>query len=611
MPKKKPFGRPPKAPQAESAVLESQAIELQLELSDARAENEQLRAHLVQARQLVERAASDCGLALQLRQTANTCGLDAIVLVEMASLRAELVCSSLPHRANSLLRYGSLQREFEMYQNKAPHLVACVKQLIFNLTDERHERGKATKTALAQRARARQLTIHFTVARLLHESSQDAHPLILIAVSLDSDFQHASRPLCDDAEALGTLMSRGSIQAYKHALIDYVPHTPFVRVTRVLFLLLDNIDTYRRRIFTRTESGERVKSHMEHGIVVEEYLVPQSIMAGSPPDPNGSLFDESRPWDIMSCLPTLCDITTKLTTVWQDHITAVRDGNALAIMARPPACMDQQPGRTWSRALPVQVDKHTNKGEDMAAAYQDLETLFPNVHKCCHLDYQTWILSFWLALRNPNLYKKWMFIGGELHRMMHSNDACVSTWWVHVVGPMAMLLGRNDIKQKFYANEFNNRDHFYRVVGVIIYKWLVEIEVPHDYLYFPELLLEKVKSNLPAWEIIGCCFYGCTFSLRDKFSMRMADSEWLDWSWVYTSVLARACNKTNYAKYGVFMDRLLKLCHPWVRNYFDKHRTYRNTDKPCTGVGAETAIEKVSNDELAAYLCMLGHGCDA
>jgi hypothetical protein len=91
----------------------------------------------------------------------------------------------------------------------------------------------------------------------------------------------------------------------------------------------------------------------------------------------------------------------------------------------------------------------------------------------------------------------------------------------------------------------------------------------------------------------------------------MADSEWLDWSWVYTSVLARACNKTNYAKYGVFMDRLLKLCHPWVRNYFDKHRTYRNTDKPCTGVGAETAIEKVSNDELAAYLCMLGHGCDA
>lgn len=62
MPKKKPFGRPPKAPQAESAVLESQAIELQLELSDARAENEQLRAHLVQARQLVERAASDCGL---------------------------------------------------------------------------------------------------------------------------------------------------------------------------------------------------------------------------------------------------------------------------------------------------------------------------------------------------------------------------------------------------------------------------------------------------------------------------------------------------------------------------------------------------------------------
>ena len=50
-------------------------------------------------------------------------------------------------------------------------------------------------------------------------------------------------------------------------------------------VLLDNIEIYKRRGFTRTEGGDKVKSQMEHGIVVEEYLVPQSMMPGPPPDP--------------------------------------------------------------------------------------------------------------------------------------------------------------------------------------------------------------------------------------------------------------------------------------------------------------------------------------
>ena len=133
--------------------------------------------------------------------------------------------------------------------------------------------------------------------------------------------------------------------------------------------------------------------------------------------------------------------------------------------------------------------------------------------------------------------------------------------------------------------------------------------MPLNFLYFPVRLLEQVEHNLPAWELIGCCFYGCTFSLRDKLSMRISDVEWLDWSWVYTSLLARAVGKTNYAKYGVFMDKVLKDCHPWVRAYLEKHRTYRKTQKPCTGIGAESGIEEVSvlahhniNTNLASVL---------
>lgn len=572
--------------------LESEVLQLRAELAASQDREALLQQHLVKARFLVEQARQDAVDCIS-DATMNQAEFPIRVRREIDEMAARLETRSIDQRMHLLLQPGCFQQEYEEYERLTPQLLYLVQQLTWNTTDTRYQQPKQQKTKQYLKwKRRRQLVWHWHITYILHERNQRAHSLLLIAASIDNVYLHTSSGRDKADQHLGFLLADGSVSRYLHAVVNYVPRVPFNRVVQMVFLALDNIDMYSRVSYSRLEDGTRVKNHMEHGIVIEEMLVPEHIFSTPPPVMGESLFC-SGSWDMTKSLPSLDDIHAKLLPVWQEHITAVRLGIEAQIMERPPASMDHQPGRTYTRALPMLTDKHTNKETDMADAYTVLEEMFPGVHKVVHLDFQTWILSHWLQCTNQALYKQWMFIGGELHRQMHSNDACISIWWTHVVGPIAMMLYRNDIKVKFNARDFNNRDHFFRIIGRIVSRWLVEIEVPQQYLYFPVDLLQATKANLPAWEIIGCAFYGCTFALRDKCNMRIADVEWLDWSWVYTSVLARACNKTNYAKYGVLMDRVLHGTHPWIRAYLDKHRTYRETDKPCTGRGGETPIERV------------------
>jgi hypothetical protein len=153
---------------------------------------------------------------------------------------------------------------------------------------------------------------------------------------------------------------------------------------------------------------------------------------------------------------------------------------------------------------------------------------------------------------------------------------------------------RNEIKLKFSADDFNSKEQFVRLIAVAAFQWLLTLTgVPENVLVDPKQLLAHTKPNLPAHELIHFLVCGGTFALADKAAMRIASADDLDWAWTYTSILARACNKTNYAKYGVMMHRILNDTHPWVGIIMHNYRTFRVTDRSCTGVGKDSGTEKV------------------
>ena len=179
--------------------------------------------------------------------------------------------------------------------------------------------------------------------------------------------------------------------------------------------------------------------------------------------------------------------------------------------------------------------------------------------------------------------------------MMHTNDAIIHIYWEHVIKPCAMVLHRIEVKLKFNANDFNNKEQFVRLVAVAAFKWLMQIEdAPVNVVLSPTHLLTQVQHNLPAAELLHFLVYAGTFALSDKAAMRTSLCSELDWAWKYTSVLGRACNKRNYAKYGVQMDHTIHCTHDWVKVMMSKYRTFRKTGRPCTGVGKDSGIEDVS-----------------
>ena len=131
--------------------------------------------------------------------------------------------------------------------------------------------------------------------------------------------------------------------------------------------------------------------------------------------------------------------------------------------------------------------------------------------------------------------------------------------------------------------------------------------VPED----PIELMRAVESNLPVWEFIPFLLYAGVFTLSDKEAMHTANVRELDYARGYTSILARASHKTNYAKCGVLMNLVLHSSHPWCRAIMDKVRTHRSSDLPCTGTGKETAIGHSGRDHKGATVVVSDHRLSA
>ena len=144
------------------------------------------------------------------------------------------------------------------------------------------------------------------------------------------------------------------------------------------------------------------------------------------------------------------------------------------------------------------------------------------------LDWQTFILSWWLKAPTPDAYRNTLPFGAELHRQFHSIDALYRLWWDNLLEACAIWLYRPDIKLKFIAKEHNNREKFVRLVAVAVMQWLLQCGVPDELLQQPMKLLDLVRPNTPVFEIVGFLFLGGVFTVANKEAMRTADVSALD-----------------------------------------------------------------------------------
>ena len=336
--------------------------------------------------------------------------------------------------------------------------------------------------------------------------------------------------------------------------MGWVPRVPFVRMTRIKLLFLDNWDMYRRVTHSTREGRNVKKSTMLHAIVTAEELIDNSLFPGDAPTRSLFKLAAESTWRAVDSIPSESEIDTYLFYRYTGFMLEARD-SITRLWDRPAEGCDQQTtGKSIMISHPVHSDLSASSKVDMEECYTRMEETLGDDFKIFVEDWACFAISSNLQSRNPDGWLKYCFWGGELHRQMHTNDAIVHVWWEHVIKPSAMLLQRNEVKLKFSADDYNSKEQFVRLVAVAVYKWLLSLTgAREDVLLDPKRLLAQTKENLPAHELVHFLIYGGTFALSDKAAMRTSTATDLDWAWPYTSVLARACNKTNYAKYGVMI----------------------------------------------------------
>lgn len=565
--------------------LQRENDSLQLECCDLRERAVTLSAALTE---VVATAQQDANLSLALANALEHRALSDVAAVEINSVTKDFEDVTLQVLAHQALEPGSLQREWELFRNRMPTVMTTLDQWTMGKYDREQAASTSDTSAWQQK---RQVLLHSMASKVLRARSRNTLTMFSVAQGLDTFYQHIRECYASRQVSTQDSLHPHTIDRLRSALSHWIPRTPFQLADHMRLILLDNLDMYQRLSRTRIVDGEMVKSKMIHCIVIEEVLIDATLI---PSLPDRSLFNSDSNWDVREVLPTQQQTLDKVCTLWA-NCRARAKGDVMNLLRRPAANEDFAPGITHHRSHALQIDKHSNSKADMAAVYDELDELLGPGHKMVVLDYQTFAISWFLKHRSPDTYKHYMFWGGELHRQMHSVDAIKHIWWESVIKPMAMRLGRMDVKLKFDANQYNNDEEFIRLLATGVLQYLQKISTPEELLQHPTKLLQELESSKAGGlhDVVTFLLYGGFFFVCDKKAMQTADAELLDWAWVYTSVLARACNKTNYAKYGLEMHRVLHDTHEGVRCLIRNNRTYRETDHPCTGRGMDCGTERV------------------
>jgi hypothetical protein len=496
--------------------------------------------------------------------------------------------------AEDLMQPDSLEEELTALRHQCPGACDLLDKLCTGPWMQRQSRQKKNQKAKQRAEQSRLRTLHDMLTRVVKSHSNRGMSMFQVKRSMYYYMKGTPYAVYDDLARDGVVIPRAALRDMLKDLKDYIPQTKHKKHSKYVVVALDNLDIYRRIGLQRTKGGDTLTSQLLHFVVSVQCYFDAEILDGC------EMFDEAQ----FQGLHNVADgvSLTKpaangfLRKAWDYMLGACDTTPATEILLPPHKSKDKHPaaGRTVCRDLPIESNCSTAAYDDMARAYSTVEALFPGCIIVLVGDYQTFNIMYFLKKRSPDVYKRMMPFGGELHRQFHGLDAIFRLDWDYWIEPFALLLHRTDIKEKHRAEENNRSDLFTRIVTIGCFRWMKKIlkhpTAPQD----PEAFMESVKGNVVAWDFVGFLYYRLGWYTQGRYATRVGDIDQLDQNWRYMGLLAHSTGKTNYARYALKMERVLHDTDATLRRLFSSAaRLYRETDYSCTHRGADTACERV------------------
>jgi hypothetical protein len=499
--------------------------------------------------------------------------------------------------ADELMETGCLQDELSALRKQCPGVCDLLNKLC---TGEHKKRTLGSKKKSNSKARqraehSRLRTLHDLLTRVVKANSSRGMSMFQVKRSMYYYLKGTKYEVYDDLARDGVVITRAALRNVLKDLRGYIPETKHQKHGKYVVVALDNLDIYRRIGLQMTKDGDTLLSELLHFVVSVQCYFDADILEDC------EMFDDAAFQESHNVAEgaSLTKVAANgfLRKVWDYMLDACDTLQPKQILLPPLKSKNQHPdeGRTMCRDLPIQPNCSTAAYDDMARAYSTVESMFPKGTIIVLVgDYQTFNIMYFLKKRSPYVYKCMMPFGGELHRQFHGLDAVFRLDWDYWIEPFALLLHRTDIKKNHKAEENNKSDIFTRIVTLGCFRWLKKIlkhpSAPQD----PESLMESLKHNTVAWDLIGFIYYRAGWYAQDRYATRVGDIDQLNQNWRYMGILAHSTGKTNYARYSLKMERVLHDTDQTLQTLFSSPaRLYRETDHSCTHRGLDTACERV------------------
>ena len=531
--------------------------------------------------------------------------LELIILTQREELE-ELVAAWCPDKSETLFTAcldDVCKKLFEVDGRPITDYAEWIQESIIgcisNTWDHEHKmgyRGKTEEQGISH-ARKRNLQVLALLSNMARLRNHKCAPPLIMMKSYRFYWHGAQQNLLATDVATRSLFCPDWYEDITHKLQHYRAPVLFQVCMRYCVFATDNLEYYPLIKFQATNAdGSKKKQEVLHTANTIQYPLPVELTKDDVPDfANWPFLKE---WNLLEAILTDENLRKKLSQFWiQAQLHS--DGDDLSYMRKPHESSDKKQNfgehgkKNPKHILPILINVGTHSTADCQKIIDHIRTVHgKDVKKLVGGDMQTFKNLWMIKMRDPENNNDWVPIAGEWHLMAHLLDGIVRKNWGQIYEPIMLRFDIKGLQYKCVMKQTSVRLRWTLVIANAGFKWLRGI-FDEETLSKPLDLLERVKENIPVYNLITFIFYFVNPLWACRIATQTSNSSLMNFVWKYALLIFNVTNKVQYRSGCMQNGCVLMDSEPNLRRIIRHCRFVSATGNPCLGTSLDYDVKAI------------------
>ena len=474
-------------------------------------------------------------------------------------------------------------------------LIGCIS----NSWDHEHQMGHRGKTEeqRIKHARKRNHSIVTLLSNMARLRNHKCAPPLIMMKSYRFYWHGAQQNLLATDVDTRSLFSPDWYEDITHKLQCYRAPVLFNVCKRYCVFATDNLEFYPLIKFQATNAdGSKKKQEVLHTANTIQYPLPVELTKDGVPDLENWPF--LKQWNVLDAILTDETLNEMLLKFWV-QAQLFSKGDDLSYMRKPHESYDKKQNfgehgkKNPKHVLPILINVGTHSTADCQKIIDHIRSVQgKDVKKLVAGDMQTFKNLWMIKMRDHENNNDWVPIAGEWHLMAHLLDGIVRKNWGQIYEPIMLRFDIKGLQYKCVMKQTSVRLRWTMVIANAGFKWLRGI-FDEETLSRPRELLERVKENIPVYNLVTFIFYFVNPLWACRIATQTSHSSLMNFVWKYALLIFNVTNKVQYRSGCMYNGCVLMDSEPNLRRIIRHCRFVSATGNPCSGTALDYDVEVV------------------